>query len=71
MLLRPKLSAPPPPFFPTLRGGREEEFSPRDSKFQVNPSKSGIRSHTPCIWHLGKQEESARERALCQLTECF
>ena len=33
------------------------------------PSKSTKKK--PMAEHLKKQEESARERALCQLTECF
>ena len=30
-----------------------------------------LRMHKAALYAFRKQEESARERALCQLTECF
>ena len=39
---------------------------------QTKPIFSGTVDKTPLFLDTtGKQEESARERALCQLTECF
>ena len=65
-------AAPQPPRLVSRSGQLQGQgFSVEVAERIAAPQRSSTRTIYKSKWALFEQEESARERALCQLTECF